>query len=283
MELSKIDEALKGLKMLSQFAREAGLVPPNLTLPQCMAILQAGRELGLQPLQSLRMMGFVQGRLVMSVQLQLGLFYQKGGCVVEVKEDATSCTVILERNGRRIQCSYTMEDAVKAGLIRPGSSWEKYPRQMLRWRAIGDALRLLAPDIVMGLLSPEEAEAIALDESAQLPATTPSLPEPSKRGRRKKPVLKPSDSPTVQVKAKELNLDLEEIDAIWEKCLERGCSNKQFAHYFNRAQTAEEVRAIPSILGKQEEPVEESIEEPVEPAEPVEPVEEEEELLALQG
>jgi hypothetical protein len=32
---------------------------------------------------------------------------------------------------------------------------------MLRWRAIGDALRIIAPDIVMGLLDPDEASSLA--------------------------------------------------------------------------------------------------------------------------
>jgi hypothetical protein len=31
---------------------------------------------------------------------------------------------------------------------------------MLRWRAIGDALRIIAPDVVMGLLDPDEASSL---------------------------------------------------------------------------------------------------------------------------
>ena len=44
--------------------------------------------------------------------------------------------------------------------METGGAWERYGRQMLRWRAIGDALRLIAPDLVMGLLDPVEAESI---------------------------------------------------------------------------------------------------------------------------
>jgi hypothetical protein len=48
---------------------------------------------------------------------------------------------------------------------------------MRRWRAIGAALRLIAPDVVLGLLSPEEAESIPpLDAE---PEAMEQVPEPT--------------------------------------------------------------------------------------------------------
>ena len=51
-------------------AKKSGIVPPSTSREQAMAIVQTGRELGLQPFQSLRSMSFISGRLTMSVQLQ---------------------------------------------------------------------------------------------------------------------------------------------------------------------------------------------------------------------
>jgi hypothetical protein len=158
-------------------AREAGIIPREMNAAQAQAIILAGRELGLEPLQSLRTMAFINGRLTMSVQLQLALARQRAGVRVEqLTETDDSCTVTLVRDDERITCTYTLADARRAGLDR-SHGWQKYPRQMLRWRAIGDALRIIAPDVVMGLLSPEEAETIDISVDAAdnvPPAALPS-------------------------------------------------------------------------------------------------------------
>ena len=142
------------------FAQLAGLIPAETTQPQAMAIIQAGKEMGLQPLQSLRSMSFIRGRLTMSVQLQLAMAKQKGVKIVEMEEEEGYCKVTLQKDEEHITCTYTIEDAKKAGLIRADGPYDKYRRQMLRWRAIGDCLRIISPDSIMGLLSPEEAESI---------------------------------------------------------------------------------------------------------------------------
>lgn len=140
------------------FAEQAGLVPQGTNKYQAMAIVQAGREMGLQPLQSLRTMNFIKGRLVMSVQLQLALAKNtKNVTVKSLEEGEGFCKVALGRNDETITCEYTIDDAQKAGLVKPDGNWQKYGRQMLRWRAIGDALKIICPDLVMGLLSSEEA------------------------------------------------------------------------------------------------------------------------------
>jgi len=157
-------------KEYMRIAREAGIVPSNLTGAQIQAIILAGRELGLQPFQALRLMSFINGRLVMSVQLQLALARQRVGVqIVELTETGESCSVTLKRGEERVTCTYTIKDAERSGLIR-NPNWQKYPTQMLRWRAIGDALRIIAPDVVMGLLSPEEAETITIEPVEVEPA-----------------------------------------------------------------------------------------------------------------
>jgi len=157
-------------------AREAGIIPRDMNAAQAQAIILAGREIGLEPLQSLRTMAFINGRLTMSVQLQLALARQRAGVrVQQLAETDDSCTVTLVRDGERITCTYTLADARRAGLDR-SHGWQRYPRQMLRWRAIGDALRIIAPDVVMGLLSPEEAETIDISMGATNDVPPAALP-----------------------------------------------------------------------------------------------------------
>ena len=159
-EVTKKYDSISELNQWGQFALQAGLIPQGTSLPQAMAIIQCGKEIGLRPMQSLRSMNFIKGRLTMSVQLQLALAKQRGVKIVSMNEETNSCEITLERNGETITCTYTLEDAKKAGLIKQDGNYEKYLKQMLRWRATGDCLRMIAPDLVMGLLSPEEAESI---------------------------------------------------------------------------------------------------------------------------
>ena len=158
---------IKEISEWAKIAKNAGMLPNNMNAYQAMAIIATGMEMGLQPFQSLRMMSFIRGRLVMAVQLQLALAREKCGVkLVEVKDGDDFCEVTLARGDEKVTTKFTVEDAKKAGLINPDpkkyreSNWGKYQRQMLRWRAIGDALRLIAPDLVFGLLSPEEAETL---------------------------------------------------------------------------------------------------------------------------
>jgi hypothetical protein len=175
MEVNDMTEILQMSEAYVRIAREAGIVPREMNAAQIQAIVLAGRELGLEPLQSLRTMSFINGRLCMAVQLQLALARQRAGVQIEqLEETDTRCTVTLRRGEERVTCTYTLEDAQRAGIDRQ-NNWQKYPRQMLRWRAIGDALRIIAPDVVMGLLAPEEAETITVEP---VPVPPEALPEP---------------------------------------------------------------------------------------------------------
>lgn len=164
-KITSVEEA----KAWGQMAKDAAVIPMTMTPIQAAAIVQTGKELGLHPFQSLRSISFIKGKLCMSVQLQLALAKSKGVQTHKgwLKETDGSCTVTLTRGVEEVTCTYTLEDAKRAKLVIPDGNWDKYARQMLRWRAIGDALRLIAPDAVMGLLSPEEAESITEDGRAE--------------------------------------------------------------------------------------------------------------------
>jgi len=199
-------------------AKKSGIVPPSTSREQAMAIVQTGRELGLQPFQSLRSMSFISGRLTMSVQLQLALAKRQGVRLESLNETGDSCSVTLGRGDERITCTYTVDDARKAGLVKSGGAWERYGRQMLRWRAIGDALRLIAPDLVMGLLDPVEAESIepvavgsdAVHESSSIDATGPPRGDDSPKGG-DSPAKNPPAEPVTDAQLKKIHASFNEL------------------------------------------------------------------------
>ncbi len=144
-----------------ELGKSAGHLPANTTREQVAAIVLTGKDLGLGPMQSLATMCFIKGRLAMEVEAQLAVA-RRGGVRLPkgwLKEEDGSCTVTLARGEEDVTITYTIEDAKKAGLLYK-DNYKHYPRQMLRWRAIGDALRLLAPDLILGLLAPIEAETL---------------------------------------------------------------------------------------------------------------------------
>jgi hypothetical protein len=49
-----------------------------------------------------------------------------------------------------------MEDAKKAGVVKDKSGWDKYPANMLRWRAVGYCADVVFPDVIGGMYRPEE-------------------------------------------------------------------------------------------------------------------------------
>lgn len=161
MATTEIQKAkIAGIQELTEwgkFAVGAGVLPAGTTAMQAMAIIQTGNELGIQPMTALRTMQFIKGRLTLSVQLQLALARQQGVEIADIVAEEGKCTAILKRGEEKATCIYTLEMAKKAGLTSK-DNWVNYPAQMLRWRAIGDALRLIAPDLILGLISTEEAQ-----------------------------------------------------------------------------------------------------------------------------
>ncbi|MEW6481721.1 MAG: hypothetical protein AB1397_01765 [bacterium] len=174
------DQEFGILEKWGKLAIQSGILPQGTNPAQAMIIIQAGKEMGLEPTQSLRSMNFIKGRLTMSVQLQLALAKRLGVRIKELHEKENECVVTLVREDEKITCTYTMDDAERAGLLKPEGNYYKYPKQMLRWRAIGDALRIIAPDFVMGILSPEEAESIELEKIESIKSKKIENIEPEK-------------------------------------------------------------------------------------------------------
>jgi hypothetical protein len=83
------------------------------------------------------------------------------GAVFEVSESTNDrCVVLAARPGRpEHEFAFSMEDAKAAGLTGK-DNWKKYPRAMLRSRAITEAARAVFPDAVLGTYDPDELGAV---------------------------------------------------------------------------------------------------------------------------
>ena len=86
------------------------------------------------------------------------------------------CT--MKRAGKNFKhtARFTLEDATRAGLIKPDSGWMKYPENMCLWRAIGFAADVVAPDVTAGmttLMKAPEMYGVALTAEGDIIDATP--------------------------------------------------------------------------------------------------------------
>lgn len=131
---------------------------------QAAAIMLKGYELGLGLAASFEFIHVIQGRPSLSPRGALALIHRSGELaklqvqdLTDKKGTPTGCTVTMKRvNGFQYTVTFTLGDAKQAGIIKPDSGWQKYPANMLRWRAIGFCADVVFPDVIGGMKRADE-------------------------------------------------------------------------------------------------------------------------------
>jgi len=131
---------------------------------QAMAIMLKGYEIGLGLTAAFEFIQVIGGRPSLSPRGCLALVQRDPACkriMIEDKRDKdgnpTACRVTMERNnGFSYTVEFTMGDARRAGLVKEHGGWEKYPANMLRWRAVGFCADVVFPDVIGGLKRADE-------------------------------------------------------------------------------------------------------------------------------
>lgn len=124
------------------------------------ATIALGRELGLSMMTSLRSIHIIDNKQSLSAQLMVALVLKSG--LAEYFEPVeltdTKCVWETHRKGARnpFKVTHTIEMAQAANLVKPGSGWMKNPQDMLTARTSSRLARMIYPDVVGNLYSPEE-------------------------------------------------------------------------------------------------------------------------------
>lgn len=121
----------------------------------------AGRELGMPAIASLRGFHIVDGKHCLAADAIRALVMRSGQakffrCTERTPERATF--EAQRGDDPPLSLTFTIQEAQQAGVIKKGSGWEKFPADMLVARASSKLARLMFPDVVFGLYSPEEFE-----------------------------------------------------------------------------------------------------------------------------
>lgn len=125
-----------------------------------LATIMLGRELGLPAMASLRQIHVIEGKQALSAQLMVALVLKSGMAEYfePVEFDEQHAVFETKRKGARnpVKLAHTIEMARTAGLLKDKSNWMKVPTDMLMARAQSRLCRLVYPDIVGGLYTPDE-------------------------------------------------------------------------------------------------------------------------------
>lgn len=134
------------------------------TPEQAAAIMLKGYELGFGLTASFEFIHVIDQKPTLAPRGALALILNSPLCEgVEIKDEAdkngnpTGCSVTMKRRGGLTYTArFTLDDAKRAGLLRPGSGWEKYPALMCKWRAVGFAADVVFPDLLNGTKRADE-------------------------------------------------------------------------------------------------------------------------------
>lgn len=164
---------------------DSGLLPSGIKTPQqALTIMSVGREVGVPATYALRNIHVIEGKPTCSAELLMALVRRSYGQAALRVREATNeaCTVEYREQGWDgvSSLTFTIDDARKAQLAEK-AMWKKYPRAMLRSRAVSECVRTAFPECIAGLYTPEELGAevrVADDGSVEIappPLTTPAL------------------------------------------------------------------------------------------------------------
>ena len=158
---------------------------------------------GITPLEFAKTYHIINGRPSMRADMMHAKFRGAGGKVtwINMGDDGKAAEATFEFDGQSAQIKYTIEDArnvVGDKLDKADSNWRKDRGAMLRARLITKAIRILAPELIAGVYTPEELE----DSGA---VSTPAAPAKDRAARKKELEAETTTTTTVVEDAKTTN------------------------------------------------------------------------------
>lgn len=161
---------------LAEYISKSELIPPQLkgqnSIYKIYAIISFGKELGLTTWQSIRNIAVVNGIPTMSADLMKAICFKSGD--IEFWEESESGnlsdkTYTYKIKAKRKSLNYqatvefSLKDAEQAKLLDK-DNWIKYPKVMCMHRAVAKICRMLFPDLISRIYTPEEISSLDQDE-----------------------------------------------------------------------------------------------------------------------
>lgn len=171
-QISTLDDLARFAKM----SYESGMFKDLKAVTQAAVKAQVAMELGISPMLGLSAIHVVEGRPTLSAAMLAALMKRSGYSWKILAHTEEECRLEIRSGGESLgECGFTLGEAKAAGLLgRP--NWSKHRRDMLFARAISRAARWFAPEVALGVYTPEE---LGGDENAAQEYEPISEPPPS--------------------------------------------------------------------------------------------------------
>ena len=128
-------------------------------IAQAAVKVMAGRELGIPPVAAMMGIHVIKNRVSLSAQLMLACAKRAGYRWDKHEADGWCELDWYDAKDNLLgKSKFSIEEARAAGIVTPGSTWTKYPKNMLFWRAAAIGVREFCPDSISGMVihTPDE-------------------------------------------------------------------------------------------------------------------------------
>lgn len=148
------------LKEISEAAAKSGLLPAGIKTAQAALIVALkGVEMGFSPMQAFERISVIDGKAVIDGQGMLILIMERlpEAQITWLESTIEKCTVRIKnpKQNEAVTETFTIEDAKRAALLSK-SNWQRYPKMMLRWRALVACARIAVPHVIGGCYTRDE-------------------------------------------------------------------------------------------------------------------------------
>lgn len=144
------NDEIKAIEVMAKAAVESKYFDKIGGYSGIFSISMYAREMGLPIMTSLfGGMQNIQGKITISPQLMNSLI-RKAGHSLNIESDDVHCKITGTRKDTGEVCtvSFTIQEAERAGLVKEGGAWKKYPSDMCFARALSRLGRRLFPDVI---------------------------------------------------------------------------------------------------------------------------------------
>lgn len=161
------------MKEMATMLVKTSFLPQAIKTPeQALAIMLTGREIGVGTMASLNQISVIQGKPTVSPQLMLALS-NRSGQLADVRYDQSAdggITCTMKRKGRTEHSETFGPKEASAMQLSGKDNYKKQAATMYKWRAVAACARVVFPDVILGLYTPDEMGADVNDDGELLPA-----------------------------------------------------------------------------------------------------------------
>lgn len=148
------------MNQMAQTFMQSGALPKSIAnAAQLIMVMQAGFEAGLQPLEAISSFYIVNGKISMYGDTAISQVLRAGHTVEwgECNDKTATVTITRGDNGKHMTSTYTIAQANARGLSTK-EVWQKFPENMLKFKAFSMTAKFVCPDALRGVPVKEDIE-----------------------------------------------------------------------------------------------------------------------------